>query len=133
MSRSKYDIVTVGGGLGEAALATVMAKAGAHVLVVERDERFQDRVRGEFMEPWGVAETIRLGVYEAIRSAANETPWWELYLGEMRIDRRDCVATTRMHPEPVCARRKSQKLSLFSTKPAGIPKCRIERRRFSAI
>ncbi len=94
MSRSEYDIVTVGGGLGGAALATVMAKAGARVLVVEREERFQDRVRGEFMEPWGVAETIRLGIYNAIRSAANETPWWQLYLGEMKIDRRDCVATT---------------------------------------
>jgi 2-polyprenyl-6-methoxyphenol hydroxylase-like FAD-dependent oxidoreductase len=94
MSQTKYDIVTVGGGLGGAALATVMAKAGARVMVVERETRFQDRVRGEFMEPWGVAETIRLGIYEAIRSAAHETPWWELYLGAMKIDRRDCVATT---------------------------------------
>jgi menaquinone-9 beta-reductase len=44
----EFDIVTVGGGLGAAALATVTARAGARVLVIERETRFQDRVRGEF-------------------------------------------------------------------------------------
>ena len=48
MSHADYDVVTVGGGLGGAAVAAVMAKAGARVLVVERETRFQDRVRGEF-------------------------------------------------------------------------------------
>ena len=72
MSQAEYDIVTVGGGLGGAAVAVAMAKAGARVLVVERETRFQDRVRGEFMEPWGVAETRRLGIYDAIRNAAND-------------------------------------------------------------
>jgi 2-polyprenyl-6-methoxyphenol hydroxylase-like FAD-dependent oxidoreductase len=94
MRRTEYDIVTVGGGLGGAAVAVVMAKAGARVLVVERETRFQDRIRGEFMEPWGVAETRRLGIYDAIRNAANETPFWQIYLGGMKLDRRDCVATT---------------------------------------
>jgi len=94
MSRTDYDIVIVGGGLGGAAFAVVMAKAGARVLVVERETRFQDRVRGEFMEPWGVAETRRLGIYDAIRGAANDNPFWQIYIGEMKLDRRDCVATT---------------------------------------
>src|ERR1700736_4163296 len=94
MSRTEYDIVAVGGGLGGAAVAVAMAKAGARVLVVERETRFQDRVRGEFMEPWGVAETRRLGFSDAIRNAANETPFWQIYLGGMKLDRRDCVATT---------------------------------------
>src|ERR1700694_2412517 len=94
MSRTEYDIVTVGGGLGGAAVAVVMAKAGARVLVVERETRFQDRIRGEFMEPWGVAETRRLEISDAIRNAANETPFWQIYLGGMKLDRRDCVATT---------------------------------------
>ena len=94
MSRTGYDIVTVGGGLGGAAVAVAMAKAGARVLVVERETRFQDRVRGEFMEPWGVAETRRLGIYDAIRSAANDSPFWQIYIGAMKLDRRDCVATT---------------------------------------
>ncbi len=94
MSQAEYDIVTVGGGLGGAAVAAVMAKAGARVLVVERETRFQDRVRGEFMEPWGVAETRRLGIYDAIRNAANDSPFWQIYLSGMKLDRRDCVATT---------------------------------------
>jgi hypothetical protein len=62
-----------------------MAKAGARVLVVERETRFQDRVRGEFMEPWGVAETRRLGIYDAIRGAANDNPFWQIYIGEKRF------------------------------------------------
>ena len=94
MSQADYDIVTVGGGLGGAAVAAVMAKAGARVLVVERETRFQDRIRGEFMEPWGVAETRRLGIYDAIRNAANDSPFWQIYLSGMKLDRRDCVATT---------------------------------------
>jgi 2-polyprenyl-6-methoxyphenol hydroxylase-like FAD-dependent oxidoreductase len=94
MSQAEYDIVTVGGGLGGAAVAVVMAKAGARVLVVERETRFQDRIRGEFMEPWGVAETHRLGIYDAIRNSANDSPFWQIYLSGMKLDRRDCVATT---------------------------------------
>jgi menaquinone-9 beta-reductase len=94
MGQADYDIVCVGGGLGGAGVAAVMAKAGARVLVVERETRFQDRVRGEFMEPWGVAETRRLGIYDAIRGAANDSPFWQIYLSGMKLDRRDCVATT---------------------------------------
>jgi menaquinone-9 beta-reductase len=94
MSASTYDIVTVGGGIGGAALATVMAKAGARVLVIERELRFQDRVRGEFMEPWGVAETKRLGIYNVLLEAGHPTPWWDIYLGATKMERRDCVATT---------------------------------------
>lgn len=99
MGRTKYDIVTVGGGVGGAALATVMAKAGAQVLIVERETRFQDRIRGEFMEPWGVAETVRLGIYDAIRAPSHENRWWEAYLNGAQIVRRDCVATT-LHQLP---------------------------------
>ena len=40
-----YDIITVGGGLGGAALAKAMAEQGYRVLVVEREEQFKDRGR----------------------------------------------------------------------------------------
>ncbi len=49
-----YDIITVGGGLGGSALAKVMAEHGARVLVLEREQQFKDRIRGELMLPWGV-------------------------------------------------------------------------------
>jgi choline dehydrogenase-like flavoprotein len=51
----QYDAVVVGGGLGGSALADQLARAGRSVLVLEREARFRDRVRGENMLPWGVA------------------------------------------------------------------------------
>jgi choline dehydrogenase-like flavoprotein len=47
-----YDLVTVGGGVGGAALAKAMAEQGHRVLVIEREKQFKDRVRGEFVFPW---------------------------------------------------------------------------------
>ena len=61
-----YDIVTVGGGLGGSALAKVMAERGARVLVVEREAHFKDRVRGEALSPWGVADAKALGLFEPL-------------------------------------------------------------------
>src|SRR5215469_2718610 len=66
MSKFDYDIVVVGGGLGGSALAKVMAGHGARVLVVERELRFKDRIRGEWMSPWGVIEAQRIGIYELL-------------------------------------------------------------------
>ncbi len=56
MRGTNYDLILVGGGLGGAALAFAMARHGARVLVVEREVTFRDRVRGEGVAPWGVAE-----------------------------------------------------------------------------
>ena len=52
---ARYDLIVIGGGLAGAALARAMAAGGARVLVLERELRFRDRVRGEGMHPWGVA------------------------------------------------------------------------------
>ncbi|MGA6973031.1 MAG: FAD-dependent monooxygenase [Candidatus Binatus sp.] len=76
MPGTTYDIVTVGGGLGGSALAKAMAERGARVLVLEREKQFRDRVRGEYLEPWGVAEMKQLGLDETFVAAqANEAPW----------------------------------------------------------
>ena len=56
MPNYDYDVITVGGGLGGAALASVLARNGLRVLVTERERQFKDRIRGEVMWPWGVAE-----------------------------------------------------------------------------
>src|SRR5258706_4965974 len=71
MSEGVLDLVIVGGGIGGSALAAVMARAGASVLVLEASTEFQDRVRGECIGTWGVAETMRLGLYETLRSAGG--------------------------------------------------------------
>src|SRR5258706_10488679 len=82
MSASSFDIVTVGGGLAASSFAKSMAENGASVLVLEQEERFKDRVRGEYLVPWGVAEARELGVLERLRqSCANELPWVDLGFG----------------------------------------------------
>ena len=71
----EYDIITVGGGLAGSAVAKVMASRGASVLLVERETRFKDRIRGEALMPSGVDETRRIGVYDALRaSCARDVP-----------------------------------------------------------
>lgn len=108
MTRCDYDLVTVGGGIGGATLAKVMAAAGHRVLVLERDTEFRDRVRGEVLVPWGCAEADRLGIYEPLRtSCGHEVRYWATAVGGVEMLRRDLVATlpggypvlTFYHPE----------------------------------
>jgi 2-polyprenyl-6-methoxyphenol hydroxylase-like FAD-dependent oxidoreductase len=95
-ANAMYDILTVGGGLGGAALAKVMAERGARVLVLERERQFHDRVRGEQILPWGVAEAQQLGIYDTLRnsSCGLEVRWWQTCVGQIALGRRDCIATT---------------------------------------
>ncbi len=90
MNSDSYDIITVGGGLGSSALAKVMAEDGKRVLVLEREREFKDRVRGEYMTPWGVAEARELGIYELVRDACGtDAPLVDLGFGP-----RDLISTT---------------------------------------
>jgi len=66
-----YDLIIVGGGIGGSALATVMAQAGRSVLLLEQSETYVDRVRGEWIAPWGVDEVRRLGLYDLLRGAGG--------------------------------------------------------------
>jgi 2-polyprenyl-6-methoxyphenol hydroxylase-like FAD-dependent oxidoreductase len=91
----QYDLIVVGGGLGGSTLARSMAEHGARVLVLEREVQFKDRVRGEFVFPWGVADAKRLGVLELLRKGcAHEVPWFDTYLGSALAAHRDVVTTT---------------------------------------
>jgi 2-polyprenyl-6-methoxyphenol hydroxylase-like FAD-dependent oxidoreductase len=90
-----YDIITVGGGLGGAALAKVMAERGYRVLVIEREEKFKDRVRGEYMAPWGVAETQELGIYDLLMSHGGYHPLiFDARIGPAPLGDRDLSQTT---------------------------------------
>ena len=71
ISSSHYDLITVGGGMAASALAKSMAESGAKVLVLEQETRFRDRIRGEYMMPWGVAEIAALGIYELLSESAR--------------------------------------------------------------
>lgn len=68
---ARYDLAIVGGGIGGSALATVMARAGCSVLLLEASEAFEDRVRGEWIAPWGVTETKRVGLYDLLMTAGG--------------------------------------------------------------
>ena len=98
MARGSYDIITVGGGLGGATSAKVMSAHGARALVIERETQFQDRIRGEILNPWGVAETQALGLYALLRNTcAHESLRFGTYLGPEWDEPRDLVATTPQH------------------------------------
>ena len=98
-----YDLIIVGGGVGGSTLAAGMAAEGARVLVLEAEETFRDRVRGEAIMPWGVAEARLLGLEEVLQSAgANPLAHWDSYQGGDRTGHRDLTRTTRVG-EPVMA------------------------------
>jgi 2-polyprenyl-6-methoxyphenol hydroxylase-like FAD-dependent oxidoreductase len=92
-NRSTYDIVTVGGGLGGAGFAKLMAEEGARVLVLERSTEFRDRIRGEVLVPWGVADAKQLGFDTLLRPVGNDLNWWDLSVGGTTILHRDIPAT----------------------------------------
>jgi 2-polyprenyl-6-methoxyphenol hydroxylase-like FAD-dependent oxidoreductase len=69
-----YDVVIVGGGIAGGALATVLARGGIAVAVLERDPVPIDKVRGEFMAHWGVAELQRLGLLDILAAAGGVFP-----------------------------------------------------------
>jgi len=82
MNSHSLDLVTVGGGLGASALAISMARRGARVLVLEKETQFKDRVRGEGLPPWGVAEAKELGIAEMLlKTCAKEMPFLETGTG----------------------------------------------------
>ena len=89
-----YDLIVVGGGVTGSSLARRMASNGAKVLVLERDTEFGDRIRGESLQPWGVAEARKLGVAQCLGSDASELRWFEQSINGERAFRRDLVATT---------------------------------------
>jgi 2-polyprenyl-6-methoxyphenol hydroxylase-like FAD-dependent oxidoreductase len=71
LSQEMFDVIIIGGGIAGNALATVLARAGKAVLVLERSAVYRDRVRGELFQPWGVAEMRRLGLYETLIRAGG--------------------------------------------------------------
>ncbi|HEY6561166.1 MAG TPA: FAD-dependent monooxygenase [Polyangiaceae bacterium] len=89
------DIIIVGGGIGGSTLATVLARNGKKVLVLERETKFKDRVRGENLLPWGVATARRLGVLDDLVTAGGRSvPFFNLYTMGVRTERRPLSQTT---------------------------------------
>lgn len=89
------DAVIVGGGLAGATLALQLARQGREVLLLEREARFRDRVRGENLLPWGVAAARRLGVLDDLVAAgAYPVRTWTTYLDGFPACARDLPTST---------------------------------------
>ena len=111
-----YDVITVGGGLAGASVAKAMAERGHRVLVLERETRFKDRVRGEMLSPWGVAEARDLGILDGLKAAcAHEVPFVEMGMGP-----RDLASTTpQRFPALTFAHAEMQETLMSSAEAAG--------------
>jgi 2-polyprenyl-6-methoxyphenol hydroxylase-like FAD-dependent oxidoreductase len=90
-----YDAIIVGGGLAGSALADQLARSNHSVLILERETRFKDRVRGENMLPWGVAAARRLGIHDDLVAAGGHpAPVWRTYVMGHADPPRDFRSTT---------------------------------------
>ena len=102
------DVVVVGGGIGGAALATVLARAGHGVLVLEKATVYRDHVRGEWMAPWGVVELKEIGLYDAARAGGahhlsrHETRDAEVPADEAALQALDLATLVPGIPGPLC-------------------------------
>jgi len=65
-SKDSFDLLIVGGGLAGASLGRSMALAGFRVLIIEKELKFRDRIRGEILLPWGSVEAKDLGIYDIL-------------------------------------------------------------------
>ncbi|WP_277681980.1 FAD-dependent oxidoreductase [Saccharomonospora azurea] len=74
MSVEDTDVVIVGGGMAGTAAAAYLSANGLSVVLLEKQERYTDIVRGEWFAPWGMQEAQRLGVDEAIAFGGG----WEI-------------------------------------------------------
>ena len=82
-TKRAFDVIIVGGGIAGFCLASVLARGGFGVLVVEKESRFRDRVRGEGTWPWGVAHALKAGLGELF-AQADVVP----IRGQQRFDHR---------------------------------------------
>jgi 2-polyprenyl-6-methoxyphenol hydroxylase-like FAD-dependent oxidoreductase len=74
------DLIVVGGGIAGGALATVMARAGARVVLLERQAAHHDHVRGEILWPWGARLLRQLELEPVLLGAgAQVVRWLDLY------------------------------------------------------
>ena len=65
------DVVVVGGGIAGSSFATVLARDGYQVVVLERQTAYRDKVRGEVLACWGVADLLQLDLEKPLLDAGG--------------------------------------------------------------
>jgi len=106
MQHAQPDVVIAGTGIAGGALGTVLARAGFEVVLLERETIYPDRVRGEYLTPWGVTELTKLELLQPLREAGalfsrRNIPYDELY-GPAEAEAR-VFDLTKMHAEKLGA------------------------------
>lgn len=90
-----YDLIIVGGGLAGSSLAIALAGRGYRILIIEHQEKFRDRIRGEVLMPWGSLEAKRLGIYDLLlENCAIEAAYFSSSTNGSSPVVRDLPATT---------------------------------------
>jgi menaquinone-9 beta-reductase len=90
-----YDLIIAGGGIAGSTVGILIARAGASVLILEREKRHRDRIRGEGLHPWGVAEAQATDLCDLLlERCAHATPIIARYEDGTPSDPRDLVAST---------------------------------------
>jgi 2-polyprenyl-6-methoxyphenol hydroxylase-like FAD-dependent oxidoreductase len=114
-----FDVIIVGGGIGGSTLAANLASAGLTVEVLEREPVFIDRVRGEWIAPWGVAEAGQLGVYELLLASGGHHLARSIVYDELLSPAQaeaDMLPLTALHPAspgPLCMEHVTMQNSLL--------------------
>jgi choline dehydrogenase-like flavoprotein len=73
-----YDLIVVGGGLGGAALAKVMASSAARVLVLEREVKFKDEFAVSSLRPgeWSKRDNLASrSTYNDVGASCRISTW----------------------------------------------------------
>ena len=95
-----YDLLIIGGGLAGSALGRSMALAGFQVLIIEKELKFRDRVRGEVLLPWGSVEALELGIYDTLlKTCASEAAREHFFYSGKASEPRDFRTST---PKGTC-------------------------------
>ncbi len=106
MQHAQPDVVIVGAGIAGGALGTLLSRAGLAVVLLERETTYPDRVRGEYLTPWGVTELAKLALLQPLREAGalfsrRNISYDELY-GPAEAEAR-AFDLTKMHAEKLGA------------------------------
>ncbi len=78
----RYDVVIVGAGIAGGALATMLARGGKQVLLLERTDAYKDIVRGEWIAPWGLIDAQKAGLSEVLAGVSTHNLTYHVEYGE---------------------------------------------------
>ncbi|KAH9523594.1 hypothetical protein Btru_040412 [Bulinus truncatus] len=67
-SKDDPEVIIIGSGVAGSAIATVLARDGRKVTVIERDMKEPDRIVGELLQPGGLNALIKLGLGDCVKN-----------------------------------------------------------------